>query len=248
MVRGASEAFLGVLTDDLVTKGVDEPYRLFTSRSEYRLLLRQDNALRRLAPIAERLGTLTPEELGLAETRLQAEEAVQVVAEASTISPNCANPLLEMAGSYQIGEPLRIGDLARRPGVALTDLLEAAGIHSVEDAGWADIEFKYAGYLARERAAAARLAQMEEFAIPEDLDYRQLNTLAFEAREKLHAMRPQTLGRASRIPGICPSDLTVSFSKSRRRAPISYMARHVSRETKDEVGLEQDPRAVSPTG
>ncbi|MGZ8397415.1 MAG: tRNA uridine-5-carboxymethylaminomethyl(34) synthesis enzyme MnmG [Gemmatimonadales bacterium] len=225
-----NEAFLGVLTDDLVTRGVDEPYRLFTSRSEYRLLLRQDNALRRILPIAERLGTVMPEELALAQARLHAEEAIQMTAEASTILPSSANPVLDRTGASRIAEPVRIGDLARRPGVALTDLLEAAGIHSAGDANWADIEFKYGGYLARERAAVAKLTQMEGFAIPEDIVYRELTTLAFEAREKLQQVRPETLGRASRIPGISPSDLhCLVFEVTRRRSLVGSAV--VSRET-----------------
>ncbi len=216
-----NEAFIGVLVDDLVSRGVDEPYRLFTSRSEYRLLLRQDNALRRLAPVAERLGMFTAEESALVESRLAAEERVQSLAEGATLSVESANALLQRIGSSRLSQPMRVAELARRPELPLLGLLEAAGLECDEETvGWADIEFKYGGYLARERAAAARMSQMEDFAIPGDLEYRTLNTLAFEAREKLQALRPKTLGGASRIPGVSPSDLhslVLEITKHRAR-------------------------------
>jgi tRNA uridine 5-carboxymethylaminomethyl modification enzyme len=214
-------AFIGVLVDDLVTRGVDEPYRLFTSRSEFRLLLRQDNALRRLLPLADRLGLLSTGESRAAELRLRAEEEALRLAEHTILDPSAANPILEGAGSAPVSERHRVADLARRPGVFTADLLRAAGAEvDRETVGWGDIELKYAGYLLRERTAAARLAQLEEFALPDELEFRALTSLSFEAREKLHAARPASLGQAGRIPGVSPSDLQslVMEVLKRRRA------------------------------
>ncbi|HXE58443.1 MAG TPA: tRNA uridine-5-carboxymethylaminomethyl(34) synthesis enzyme MnmG [Gemmatimonadales bacterium] len=208
LVLRRDEAFIGVLVDDLVTRGVDEPYRLFTSRAEYRLLLRQDNALRRLLPVAERLGLLTDDERRAAEDRLRAEERVLRLAQETSIGPSQAAPLLAEAGSAPLATPARIAEVAKRPGVGLAELLRAAAVEvEGETALWAEIELKYGGYLERERESAARLAKLEDFALPAEVPYRRLTSLSFEAREKLSAARPATLGQASRIPGVSPSDL-----------------------------------------
>jgi len=225
VVLGRDSAFIGVLVDDLVSRGVDEPYRLFTSRSEYRLLLRQDNALRRLLPVADRLGLLEAGERRHAEARLTREDEILAGAERVCVDAASANAVLVAHGSTAVSETQRVADLARRPGVPVERLFAAAGIAvDEEECRWADIELKYSGYLAREQASARRMSGMNEFELPEGITYRSLLTLSYEAREKLAQVQPTSLGQASRVPGVSPSDLqnlVVEVLRLRRGAGLA---------------------------
>ncbi len=208
IVLRRDEAMIGVLIDDLVTKGVDEPYRLFTSRAEYRLLLRQDNALRRLLPLAERLRLLSVEGSDGAIRRLQEEESVLRFAEATVLPPELVNPTLEARCSTLIRFPMRISEIARRPEVHLSELLHLSSWSGMaESTAWADIEIKYAGYLVRERENVDRIRGMDDFSLPEGLPFLDFAALSYEGRQKLAAAQPRTLGQAGRIPGVTPSDL-----------------------------------------
>ena len=207
LVLGRGDAFIGVLIDDLISRGVDEPYRLFTSRAEYRLLLRQDNALRRLLPTAERLGLLNRAELLVANRRLEEEDGVKDFASRTSLSAERANEFLDSSGT-SVQQTTRIAELIRRPGTELAPMVSACGFEAAPSAiAWAETELKYEGYIVRERENVRKLEKLDTFKLPEELPYRSFQSISYEGREKLDRLRPPTLGLASRIPGISPSDL-----------------------------------------
>ena len=219
---GRESSYMGVLVDDLVSRGVDEPYRLFTSRSEFRLTVRQDNALRRLAPIAMELGALTAGECATAERRFADESRARDLAERVSVRPEQCSALLEQAGSAPLPHAMKIVDVAKRQGIALLDLLRAAGIEDlppVDATVTAELEIKYSGYFERERAQAERMRRMGSFTLGADIPYAEMRSLSNEARQKLSRLAPATLAQASRIPGVSPSDLqNLVLEVERRRA------------------------------
>ena len=214
-----SEAYIGVLIDDLVTKGVDEPYRMFTSRAEYRILLRQDDADMRLTPRAIELGLATQARAELLAEKIEERDRLIQFIEGYSIRPDRINPSLEQEGLVPLRQGCKLVDLVLRPQLSLAQLAQfvpalARAIERIprrreEIVECAEILIKYRGYIERERQQAERLERLEYVFIPEGLDYSSIQALSTEARQKLERIRPATIGAASRIPGISPHDVSV---------------------------------------
>ena len=207
-----SGSYIGTLIDDLVTKGTNEPYRMMTSRSEFRLILRQDNADLRLTPVGYACGLISEERYQAFLTKKAAEEAEKARLETTHLGPDAVNPLLDNLGLERVKSGVSLGDLLRRPQITYTDLvpidlhrpdLPAEVIKTVET------DVKYAGYIKRELAEVERQKKLEDKFIPEDMDYGKIKGLRLEAGQKLAKLRPATVGQASRISGVSPADISV---------------------------------------
>ncbi|OLY90991.1 tRNA uridine 5-carboxymethylaminomethyl modification enzyme [Cnuella takakiae] len=211
-----SDAYIGVLIDDLISKGTQEPYRMFTSRAEFRTLLRQDNADLRLTEISYRMGLASQERMDKVIQKQNEVSEVKEWMKQTQLEPAEANPFLEAAGSSPISEKQKMEKIILRPNINLKDMEAAipkvaAGLAPFSEMGkeQAEIQVKYQVYIDKEKDLVDRMRQMEELVIPEAFNYQKIQALSIEAREKLNRMRPQTLGQASRISGINPSDVQI---------------------------------------
>lgn len=208
---GRNEAYIGVLIDDLITKGVDEPYRMFTSRAEYRILLRQDNADERLTPRAFKLGLATQERMDIYALKAKQISKLKDICENTTLTAKKVNPYLEHIGASSLTESKKISDIILRPGVNLSELLGIVprGTFPMEVIESVETLLKYSGYIEREILLAEKMSRLENLKIPEDFDFSKVSGLTIECRQKLGKYKPGTIAQASRISGISPADIAV---------------------------------------
>jgi len=216
LIMKRSESYIGVLIDDLVTKGTEEPYRMFTSRAEHRLLLRQDNADIRLSPIAHKLGLVSDERLAIVHRKVENSDAIVAFTKKQGIDMNSANDLLTSLGTATLNQNVKLFNVLSRPQVGIEDIRkvspdfnELLNKFDKETVEQAEIKIKYESYFEKENEIVNKMQKMEDKSIQPDFDYTKLLSLSKEAREKLLKIKPRTLGQASRISGVSPSDISV---------------------------------------
>ena len=213
------ESYIGVLIDDLVNKGVDEPYRMFTSRAEYRILLRQDNADARLTERSYELGLADDYRLSLLKSKQEGEQALTEILRTTSVKAKDINAYLNQMGYGDLQQTCKLIDIVARPNVTIMGLadalpelkekIETLGVRKEEIVESTEINIKYKGYIEREKLAADKLRRLDNIRLPKDFDYNSVQSLSTEARQKLIRIQPNTIGEASRIPGVSPNDVSV---------------------------------------
>ena len=217
LILKRDEAYIGVLIDDLITKGTEEPYRMFTSRAEYRTLLRQDNADFRLTPMSYEIGLASEARLRRMDYKLKESEKMVAFFKETSVSVAEANPVLESKGTALISQGDKMFKVFSRPQIDLADIMKFDKVTAYiaendldqEILEQAEIQVKYSGYIEKERNNADKLLRLEDVKIPEDFDYNKIKSMSIEAKQKLNKIRPVSISQASRISGVSPSDVSV---------------------------------------